>query len=97
MLWFDMLAIPADAPNPEAAHAFIDFLLRPEIIAEITNSVFYPNANAKAAAFVEPRILADPAIYPTPEVRARLFPQPVQGPRDDRALTRLWAEIRRTQ
>ena len=54
MLWFDMLAIPADAPHPDAAHAFIDFLLRPEIIGEITNTVFYPNANAKAARFVEP-------------------------------------------
>jgi putrescine transport system substrate-binding protein len=43
-LWFDMLAIPADAPNPEAAHAFINFLLRPEIMAGITNHVRYPNA-----------------------------------------------------
>ena len=97
MLWFDMLAIPADAPNPDAAHAFIDFLLRPEIIADITNTTFYPNANAKAAAFVEPAILADPAIYPTPEVRALLFPQPVHGPRDDRTLTRLWTKIRTGQ
>ncbi len=97
MLWFDMLAIPADAPHPDAAHAFIDFLLRPEIIGEITNSVFYPNANAKAAAYVKPEILGDPAIYPTPEVMARLFPQPVHGPRDDRTLTRLWTRIRTGQ
>jgi putrescine transport system substrate-binding protein len=94
MLWFDMLAIPADAPNPDAAHAFIDFLLRPEIIGDITNTVFYPNANAKAAEFVEPEILDDPAIYPTPEVQERLFPQPVHDARADRTLTRLWTKVR---
>jgi putrescine transport system substrate-binding protein len=97
MLWFDMLAIPADAPNPDAAHAFIDFLLRPENIAEITNAVFYPNANAGAAEFVDPAILADPAIYPTPEVMARLFPQPVHDARADRTLTRLWTRVRTGQ
>ena len=94
MLWFDMLAIPADAPHPDEAHAFIDFLLRPEIIAEVTNAVFYPNANADAASFVDPEILQDPAIYPTGEVMARLFPQPVQSARDDRTLTRLWTRVR---
>jgi putrescine transport system substrate-binding protein len=94
MLWFDMLAIPADAPHPDEAHAFIDFLLRPEIIAEVTNAVFYPNANAGAASFVDPEILQDPAIYPTGEVMARLFPQPVQSARDDRTLTRLWTRVR---
>ena len=97
MLWFDMLAIPADAPNPAGAHAFIDFLLRPEVIGAVTNAVFYPNANAAAAPFVDPEILADPAIYPTPEVMARLFPQPVHAPRDDRALTRLWTRVRTGQ
>ena len=97
MLWFDMLAVPADAPNPSGAHAFIDFLLRPEVIAEVTNAVFYPNANAGAAPFVDPEILADPSIYPTPEVMARLFPQPVHDPRDDRALTRLWTKVRTGQ
>jgi len=97
MLWFDMLAIPADAPHPDAAHAFIDFLLRPEIIAGITNAVFYPNANARAAPLVDPAILSDPAIYPTPEVMARLFPQPVHDARDDRTLTRLWTRVRTGQ
>ena len=97
MLWFDMLAVPADAPNPAGAHAFIDFLLRPEVIGAVTNAVFYPNANAEAAPFVDPAILADPAIYPTPEVMARLFPQPVHAPRDERALTRLWSRVRTGQ
>ncbi len=97
MLWFDMLAIPSDAPNPDGAHAFINYLMRPEVIADVTNAVFYPNANAKAAAFVDPEILADPSIYPTPDVMERLFPQPVHDPRDDRALTRLWTTVRTGQ
>ena len=97
MVWFDMLAIPSDAPNPAGAHAFIDYLLRPEVIGAVTNAVFYPNANAAAAPFVDPEILADPSIYPTPEVLERLFPQPVHGPRDDRALTRLWTRVRTGQ
>ena len=67
------------------------------MIAEITNAVFYPNANARAAPFVDPAILADPAIYPTPEVTARLFPQPVHDARDDRVLTRLWTRVRTGQ
>lgn len=94
MLWFDMLAIPADAPNPGPAHAFIDFLLRPEVIAGVKNAVFYPNANKAAAPMVDPAILADPSIYPTPEVMARLFPQPVHAARDERALTQLWTRVR---
>jgi putrescine transport system substrate-binding protein len=93
MLRFDMLAIPADAPDPEAAHAFIDFLLRPDVMAGVTDTTFRANANARAAGFVKPGILADPAIYPTAAVRARLFAQPVRGPRGDRALSRLWTRI----
>lgn len=94
MQWFDMLAIPADAPHPEEAHAFIDFLLRPEVIADATNHVFYPNANPASNAFVDPRILEDPSIYPDEATRARLFPQPVHDARGDRALTRLWTRVR---
>ncbi len=52
--WFDMMAIPADAPNPEAAHQFIDFVLRPENIADVTNYVFYPNAVDASLEFVDP-------------------------------------------
>ena len=97
MIWFDLLAIPVDAPNPENAHAFIDFILRPEAIAEVTNHVFYPNAVPASAEFVDPAILADPAIYPDAAKMARLFPQPVHDARADRALTRLWTRVRTGQ
>jgi putrescine transport system substrate-binding protein len=97
MLWFDMLAVPAGAPNPENAHAFINYLMTPQVIAEITNYVYYPNANVASNEFVDDEILGDPSIYPTPEMMERLYPQPVHDARADRALTRLWTKIRSGQ
>ena len=72
--WFDMAAIPADAPNPEGAHAFLNFVMDPQISADITNHVWYANANAASWPLVDPEIHGDPAIYPPAEVRAKLFP-----------------------
>ena len=70
----DMLAIPKDAPHPDNAHRFIDYILRPEVIAPITNAVSYPNPNLAAAALIDPEIRDDPGIYPPPEVmRASLY------------------------
>lgn len=96
-LWFDMMAIPADAPNPEAAHAFINFILKPEISAGITNYVWYANPNAAADEFVDPEILADPAIYPTEAVMANLFAPKAKSPRFDRELTRSWTRVKTGQ
>jgi putrescine transport system substrate-binding protein len=95
--WFDMMAIPADAPNPEAAHAFIDFVMRPEITADITNYVWYANANAASMPMVDPEIAGDPAIFPPAEVRANLFPTVVHDARTDRLLTRLWTRVKTGQ
>ena len=88
--WFDMTAIPADAPNPEAAHAFINFVMDPQITADITNYVWYANANAASWPLVDPEIIGDPAIYPPAEVRAKLFPTVPHDARTDRLMTRLW-------
>lgn len=97
MVWFDMLAIPADAPNPEAAHAFINYLMEPDVIAAVTDYVSYPNANKEATDLVDEEIRENPAIYPTPEILARLFPEPVPNARDSRALTRIWTKVRTGQ
>jgi len=97
MQWFDMMAIPADAPNPEAAHAFVNFVMDPEMTAAITNHVWYANANAASLALVDPAILADPAIFPPPEVRERLFTAVSYDSRADRTLTRLWTRVRTGQ
>jgi putrescine transport system substrate-binding protein len=97
MLWFDLLAIPADAPNPAAAHAFIDFVLRPAEIAASTSYTYFPNAVPESRRLVDPAVREDPVSYPSPEVRARLFPQPVHDARTARHLTRLWTRLRAQQ
>ncbi|MEQ8234585.1 MAG: polyamine ABC transporter substrate-binding protein [Gammaproteobacteria bacterium] len=93
-MWFDVLAIPKDAPHPDNAHRFIDFLLRPEVIAAITNAVNYANANAQATPLVAPSIAADPAIYPDAAMRRRLFPAAPTTPEHDRLVTRAWTRIK---
>jgi putrescine transport system substrate-binding protein len=95
--WFDLMAIPADAPNPENAHAFIDFILRPENVAAITNYVFYPNAVPASMDYIDPEIAEDPSIFPPAEVMANLFPHPVVDARADRVRTRLWTRVRTGQ
>ncbi|GAB2710019.1 polyamine ABC transporter substrate-binding protein [Halomonas garicola] len=93
-LWFDMMAIPADAPNPESAHAFINFILKPEIAAEITQYVRYANPNAAADDFMPEDILNDPAIYPDDDVMDKLYVAN-EKPRDvQRARTRIWNRVK---
>jgi putrescine transport system substrate-binding protein len=87
---------PADAPHPEEAHAFIDFLLRPEVIADATNHVFYPNANPASNAFVDPEILEDPRSTPTSDARAAVPAARPRRPRGPRA-HRLWTRVRSGQ
>jgi putrescine transport system substrate-binding protein len=90
----DMLAIPGDAPHPDNAHRFIDYVLRPEIIAAITNGVSYPNPNRAATAFVMPEIRDDPGIYPPDAVR-RLFYIDRPAPHAyERARMRAWNRMK---
>lgn len=93
-MWFDFLAIPKDAKHPEAAHAFLNYILRPEVIGAISNAVYYANANAKAAQFVEKEILEDPAVYPTPDVMKRLFVEQTPPQDLERLRTRLWTRVK---
>jgi putrescine transport system substrate-binding protein len=95
--WFDMMAIPVDAPNPDAAHAWINFMMDPEITADITNYVWYANANTASMPLVEPEIADDPAIFPSAEVRAKLFPTVTYDARTDRLITRMWTQVKTGQ
>jgi putrescine transport system substrate-binding protein len=94
LLWFDMLAIPAGARHVENAHRFIDYLLRPEVIAEITAYVRYANPNLPATALIPEEISGDPGIYPPPAVRARLFTDRVTPPSIDRVMNREWTAVK---
>ena len=93
LMWFDTLAIPADAPHPEQAYAFIDFLLRPEVAAANSNFVNYATANAKASSLVNEELRNDPGIYPTPDVKARLQPNLAKSAEFTRALNRTWTRF----
>lgn len=94
LMWFDMLAIPAGARNVDNAHRFINYLLRPEVIAEVTEFVKYANANAAATALLPSAISTDPAIYPPAEARARLYADKVTPPKIDRVMTRVWTAVK---
>jgi putrescine transport system substrate-binding protein len=94
MMSVDMLGIPTDAPHPENALRFIDYLLRPEVIAEITNAVSYPNPNVPATALVKPDIRDDPAVYPPEDVRRRLYIDLPAPPAYERARTRAWTRLK---
>ena len=96
-IWFDVMAIPADAPHPENAHAYINYILRPDVMAGITNYVWYANAVPAANSLTDPEILADPAIYPSDEVKARLFAGVVKSQGYIRQETRSWNRIRTGQ
>ena len=90
----DMLGIPADAPHPDNAHAFINYILRPEVIAAITNAVSYPNPNLAATPFVDAEIRDDPGIYP-PEPLKRLLYIDLPAPRAyERLRTRAWTRMK---
>ena len=93
-LWFDMLAIPKDAPHPAEALAFIDFVLRPDVIAGITNTVRYANAVPASRSKIRPDIANDPDILPPPEQMARFFTITAVPQAAERARTRMWARFK---
>ncbi len=93
LMWFDTLAIPADAKHPQNAHLFIDYLLRPDVAARNSNFVNYANANARATDLVNEDLRSDPGIYPTPETKARLKPNLAKSPEFTRQLNRAWTRF----
>ena len=88
------LLIPAGAPHREAAHKFLNYILRPEVIAEVTNDTHYSNPNLAATRYVNPAILNDPAMYPTPEVMKRTYTANEASVEFERVRTRIWTRIK---
>ncbi|PAU60697.1 polyamine ABC transporter substrate-binding protein [Pseudomonas sp. PICF141] len=97
LVWQDNLAIPKDAPHPEAAQAFIEFMLRPESVAALTNTLFFATANRAATPLVDEAVRSDPDIYPPSEVRDRLYADRSMSLKDMRQRTRLWTTFRSRQ
>jgi len=93
LMWFDMLAIPADARHPLNAHAFINYLLRPEVAAANANFVNYATANTAAMPMLNEDLRNDPGIFPPPEVKARLHPNLAKSAEFTRLLNRSWTRF----
>ena len=92
--FFDMVAIPKDAENVDAAYKFMNYLLKPEVMASITNSVRFPNGNEKATALVDKDITNDPGIYPPADVQAKLYAIADLPAATQREMTRSWTKIK---
>ena len=93
-MWFDNLAIPADAKNVEEAHEFINYLMKPEVIAKASNYVQYANGNLASQEFLDTEVLENPSVYPPAEIVSKLFTISPYGPREQRVLNRLWTRIK---
>jgi len=97
IVWFDMLAIPADAKHPKNAHAFINYLMEPQVAANNSNFVNYANGNGASLPMVSDEVKNDPGIYPTPEVKAKLFPSLAYGEDFQRLMNRMWTKFQTGQ
>jgi len=97
LLWFDMLVIPRDAPHVANAHAFINYLMDPQIIADDSKFIGNANANVAATRLLDASIVSDPAIYTPPDVQRRLFVQTEDSPEQARAITRIWQRFKTGQ
>jgi putrescine transport system substrate-binding protein len=97
IIWFDMLAVPKDAPDPDSAYAFINYMMTPQVIADVSNFKRYANANAAALPLVLPAVTGDPGIYPPPALRAKLSVQLADSAEQARAITRVWQKFKTGQ
>jgi len=93
-MWFDQMAIPVDAPNPEGAHAFINFILDAQNSAAATNYVWYASGNEAAQEYIDPEILGYAAVYPDEATLENLFTTTPYPARVQRTVTRLWTKIK---
>ncbi len=94
LMWFDMMAIPVDAPNPEGAHAFLNFIMDAHNMAAASNYVYYANGNLASQEFLNEDVIGDPAIYPDEATLENLYTTTPYEPRVQRVVTRLWTRIK---
>ena len=92
-MWFDQMAIPADAPHVAEAHEFLNYLMKPEVIAKSSNVVYYANGNKASQEFLDKEVLDDPNIYPTEDVLGKLYTTSPLDSKSQRLLTRMWTTV----
>ena len=93
IIWFDSYLIPKDAPHPKNAHAFINYLMDPQVAANNSNYMNYANGNAASLALINDEVKNDPNIYPSPEMKAKLFPSLAYGEQATSTMARLWQKF----
>lgn len=93
-MWFDNFAIPKDAPHPAEAHAFIDYMLRPEVAAKNSNFLGYANGNLASQRLIDKAVLEDRTVYPDATTMATLYTITARDQRAQRLLTRLWTKVK---
>ena len=96
-VWFDVFTMPKDAPDPEQAYAFLNYMLEPKVIAKASDYTHYANANGPARVLVDPAIRDDPNVYPPPAVFRRLFVTTTKDQALLRQVNRLWTQVRTGQ
>lgn len=94
LMWFDQMAIPVDAPNPDAAHKFLNFIMDAQNMAAASNYVYYANGNKESQQFLEEDVIGDPAIYPTEAAMKTLYTTTPYPPKVQRVVTRMWTKIK---
>jgi putrescine transport system substrate-binding protein len=94
ILWFDTMAIPKDAPNPDSAYQFLNYIMLPQVIAGISNTIRYANGNAAASSALKDDVKGDPMIYPPQDVRLRLSLELTDTPEHTRAAMRMWQKLK---
>ncbi|ATF19968.1 polyamine ABC transporter substrate-binding protein [Phaeobacter gallaeciensis] len=94
LMWFDQMAIPVDAPNPEGAHKFLNFIMEAENMAAASNYVYYANGNKASQEFLEEDVIGDPAIYPSEATLKNLYIKEAYPPKVQRKATRMWTKVK---
>ncbi|WP_298841084.1 polyamine ABC transporter substrate-binding protein [uncultured Roseobacter sp.] len=94
LMWFDQMAIPADAPNPEAAHTFLNFIMDAQNMADASNYVYYANGNLASQPMLAEDVIGDPAIYPDEATLENLYTTTPYPAKVQRVVTRLWTKIK---
>jgi putrescine transport system substrate-binding protein len=93
-LWFDNLAIPKDARHVAEAHAFINYMLKPDVAAQNSNFISYANGNLESQKSIDKAILDDPGVYPPPEVMGKLYTNLAHDAKTKRLMNRLWTKVK---
>ncbi|CUA94519.1 polyamine ABC transporter substrate-binding protein [Pannonibacter indicus] len=94
LMWFDNMAIPSDAKNVAEAHEFLNYIMRPEVIAKASNYVFYANGNKDSQPLLNKDVLEDSAIYPDEETIKKLYTVSTKNAQISRIQNRVWTKVK---